>query len=89
MIGEKEMLDIAYVLSRNTPLRTLNLSENVVNAKAAVILAESLQSNSNLKELDLRHNKLGDAGIAVLLGPFIMQKLHKELDTVNRALKGG
>ena len=65
------MIDIAYVLSRNTPLRTLNLRENDVDAKAGVVLAQSLRSNSNLKELDLRDNRLGDAGIAVLLEPFI------------------
>jgi len=72
MIGEKEMLDIAYVVSKNTPLRTLNLSENVVDAKAAMILAKSLISNSHLREIDLRNNRLGNAGIAVLLEPFII-----------------
>jgi hypothetical protein len=75
MIGEKEMLDIAYVLSRNTPLRTLNLSDNVVDAKASLVLAQSLGSNSHLRELDLRNNRLGNAGIAVLMEPFILQKL--------------
>ena len=80
MIGDKEMIDIAYVLSRNTPLRTLNLSDNAVDAKAALVLAESLGSNSHLRELDLRNNKLGDAGVAVLMEPFIQQKLQKALD---------
>jgi len=75
MIGEKEMLDIAYVLSRNTPLRTLNLRDNVVDAKASLVLAQSLGSNSHLRELDLRDNKLGNAGVAVLMEPFILQKL--------------
>ena len=78
MIGHWEMRDIALVLSRNTPLRTLNLSDNVVDAKAALILAESLGSNSHLRELDLRDNRLGDAGIAVLLEPFISQKLQRD-----------
>jgi len=78
MIGHWEMRDIALVLSKNTPLRTLNLSENVVDAKAALILAESLGSNSHLRELDLRNNRLGDAGIAVLLEPFISQRLQRE-----------
>ena len=77
MIGDKEMIDIAYVLSRNTPLRTLNLSDNAVDAKAALVLAESLGSNSHLRELDLRNNRLGDAGVAVLMEPFILQKLQK------------
>jgi Ran GTPase-activating protein (RanGAP) involved in mRNA processing and transport len=72
MIGEKEMLDIAYVLSRNTPLRTLNLRDNVVDAKASLVLAQSLGSNSHLRELDLRDNKLGNAGVAVLMEPFIL-----------------
>mmetsp|Transcript_5920 Transcript_5920/g.9662 ORF Transcript_5920/g.9662 Transcript_5920/m.9662 type:complete len:205 (+) Transcript_5920:2323-2937(+) len=39
MIGEREMQDIAYVISRNTPLRTLNLSDNVVDPSAALVLA--------------------------------------------------
>jgi Ran GTPase-activating protein (RanGAP) involved in mRNA processing and transport len=72
MISEKEMIDISFVLSINTPLRNLNLSQNVVNAKAAKILSESLRTNSHLKVLDLRENKLGDAGVAVLLEPFII-----------------
>jgi len=54
MIGRNEMRDIAYVLKRNTPLRTLNLSENVVDVKAALVLADALRFNSNLRELDLR-----------------------------------
>ena len=73
MIGEKEMNDIAYVLSSNTPLRTLDLSKNVVDAKASLVLAQSLGSNSHLRELDLRENILGNAGIAVLMEPFILQ----------------
>lgn len=75
MIGEKEMLDIAYVISRNTPLKTLNLCNNVVDAKAAVILADAIGNNSHLKELDLRNNLLKDAGIAILMEPFISQIL--------------
>jgi len=59
MIGEKEMLDIAYVLSRNTPLRTLNLRDNVVDAKASLVLAQSLGSNSHLRELDSETTSLG------------------------------
>jgi len=75
MIGEKEMGDIAYVLSRNTPLRSLNLAENVVDAKAALVLASALESNSHLRELDLRQNKLQDAGIAILMRIFIQKRL--------------
>ena len=76
MIGEKEMIDIAYVLSRNTPLRTLNLSNNVIDAKAALVLANSLGSNSHLNEIDLRNNRLKDAGIALLMEIFIQQRLY-------------
>lgn len=72
MIGVKEIHDIAYVLSRNTPLKTLNLSNNIVDARAAVSIAESLENNSHLRELDLSNNRLGDAGIAILLQPFIL-----------------
>ena len=85
MIGDKEMIDIAYVLSRNTPLRTLNLSDNAVDAKAALVLAESLGSNSHLRELDLRNNRLGDAGVAVLMEPFITQKLQKALNSADKS----
>jgi len=83
MIGEKEMNDIAYVLQKNTPLKTLNLSDNVVDAKAAKILANALGYNSHLKELDLRDNKLGDSGIAVLIEPFILQKVLKHRNYIN------
>jgi Ran GTPase-activating protein (RanGAP) involved in mRNA processing and transport len=72
MIGLKEIIDISYVLSKNTPLRTLNLSENAIDAKAALILAEGLADNSHLRVVDLRQNRMEDAGIAVLLQPFIM-----------------
>ena len=75
MIGEKEINDIAYVISRNTPLKILNLSDNVIDTNAAFILAEALKSNSHLRELDLSSNRLGDAGIALLMQPFILQKL--------------
>lgn len=77
MIGEKEMIDIAYVLSIDTPLRSLDISKNVVDARASVILANSLKTNSHLRKLDLRENKLGNAGIAVLLEPFIQQQIRK------------
>ena len=72
MIGEKEMNDIAYVLSKNVQLKTLNLSDNVIDAKAALVLAKSLKNNSNLMELDLRRNRLKNGGIALLMEIFIM-----------------
>lgn len=75
MIGEKEMHDIAYVIAKNTPLKTLNLNHNVVDAKATLILGQALKSNSNLKEINLSDNKLGDAGIAVLMEIFVLQQL--------------
>jgi Ran GTPase-activating protein (RanGAP) involved in mRNA processing and transport len=78
MIGQREMLDIAKVIQKNTPLMTLNLSNNVVDANAAVILAQALSLNSHLKEIDLRNNKLKDAGIAILLEPFVLQKLQQK-----------
>lgn len=73
MIGEKEMIDIAYVISKNTPLTILNLSNNVVDPKAALVLANSLANNSNLKTLDLRNNKLGNCGVALIMELFIKQ----------------
>ena len=39
MIGEYEMPDIAYLLAQNPPLKTLNLSYNIINEKAGCILA--------------------------------------------------
>jgi NLR family CARD domain-containing protein 3 len=77
MIGEKEMIDIAYVISINPQLKTLNLSDNTVDAKSAVVLADALGSNSHLKEIDLRNNRLKDAGIAILLEPFIALSLQQ------------
>ena len=77
MIGLKEVIDISYVLAKNTPLRTLNLSQNAIDAKAALVLSEGFAANSHLREVDLRQNILEDSGIAVLLRPFIMQKLDR------------
>ena len=54
MIGLKEVIDISYVLAKNTPLRTLNLSQNAIDAKAALILSEGFAANSHLREVDLR-----------------------------------
>jgi len=71
MIGEKEMMDIAYVLQKNTPLTILDLSNNVIDPKAAQILSNALGTNSNLRQLDLRNNKLGNCGVAQIMEVFI------------------
>jgi len=73
MIGEKEMNDIAYVLQKNTPLRVLNLKQNVIDSKASKLLANALKHNSNLRELDLSDNRLKNAGIALISEIFILQ----------------
>lgn len=72
------MNDIAYVLQKNTPLRILNLSKNVIDAKATQVLANALKHNSNLKELDLSENRMKNAGIALISEIFILQQIQKE-----------
>jgi hypothetical protein len=42
MIGENAMIDIALLVSKNSPLKSLNLSQNVVNPKASLILSEAI-----------------------------------------------
>ena len=84
MIGEKEMNDIGYVVARNTPLKTLNLSGNVIDAKASLILSNALRSNSNLREIDLSDNNMNDAGIALLMEIFILQQLQSRKRKMDR-----
>lgn len=84
MIGEKEMMDIAYVLQKNTPLTILDLSNNVIDPKAAQILSNALGTNSNLRQLDLRNNKLGNCGVAQIMEVFIKQSLQKHYRNVEK-----
>ena len=84
MIGEKEMNDIGYVVARNTPLKTLNLSGNVIDAKASLILSNALRSNSNLREIDLSDNNMNNAGIALLMEIFILQQLQSRKRKMDR-----
>jgi Ran GTPase-activating protein (RanGAP) involved in mRNA processing and transport len=84
MIGEKAMNDIAYVIAKNIQLKALNLNDNVIDAKATLVLAKALKTNSNLQELDLRKNKLKNAGIAELMQIFIIQQKQRRQRKIER-----
>ena len=51
----------------NSPLKTLNLEKNNLDADCGILFANVLKSNSNLQVLNISKNKLGDMGINYLL----------------------
>jgi hypothetical protein len=60
------------MISKNTPLKILNLSKNSFDYESAAIIGDSLLNNSNLKSLDMSYNRMGDTGIRNLLYPLLM-----------------
>ena len=66
--GEQK-LDIpllAAALSKNTSLKTLELSSNGLDDEDAQVLADAVCDNSSLQELFLARNKITDVGITAL-----------------------
>jgi hypothetical protein len=55
------------VLDANSPLAILNLSDNQLHAEAGRALGRALRSSRALALLNLRLNRLGDAGCGALL----------------------
>lgn len=66
---------LCEMISKNTPLRTLNLSQNELDADCAALLANALVYNSNLRVLNVRDNRLGDLGVNLLVAPLIRKQL--------------
>eukprot|EP00439_Symbiodinium_sp_Y106_P035491 s2650_g4.t1 len=54
-------------LSENTSLQLLNISGNYLDFRAALLLEDSLENNTVLREMDVSHNGLGNLGIRSLL----------------------
>ena len=69
-IGEEAADDIAAVLSYNTKLQELYLSDNNFRTAGAIKIAKGLQNAINLTILDLNNNIVGEEAaddIAVVL----------------------
>ena len=58
--------DLADMLSHNSTLEELVISDNLFTAEAAKILAGNLRQNTTLKELRLFHNDLRDVGVKAI-----------------------
>ena len=60
MIGEEVADDIAAVLSHNTKLQKLYLSDNNFRTAGAIKIAKGLQNATNLTMLNLNNNNIGE-----------------------------
>jgi Ran GTPase-activating protein (RanGAP) involved in mRNA processing and transport len=63
------------VISDNCFLNVLNLSNNLLDQRSAVVLSQALKKNKILVELNLSCNKIGDYGIAMIVLPIAKQNL--------------
>ena len=62
-------LDIPIIIQEaiiNKQCTVLDLTENEITSEGAVLLADTLNNNSTLKELTLYNNRLGDKGVRSL-----------------------
>jgi len=75
MLGLEDARMLADMLSKNTPLRTLNLSQNELDSDCAALIANALVYNNSLNVLDLKSNRMGDFGVQHLLTPLIRKEL--------------
>eukprot|EP00760_Papus_ankaliazontas_P040124 PhM_4_TR9944/c0_g1_i1/m.51531 len=57
---------VAIALRRNTSVRALNLSDNVITSKGVMCLADMLEDNTTLVELSLARNNISNDGIQTL-----------------------
>jgi len=80
LLGVVDMKIISNMISKNPPLRILNLSQNNFDFECTFIMGDALISNTRLKSLDLSNNRLGDLGVRNLLKPMISLALHQEGD---------
>lgn len=61
------MIKFAEVLQENTSLEEIDLSNNLLDAKAAFCLAHGLRTNTSLKSFIVNGNPIGSSGIKFLL----------------------
>lgn len=71
MLGLEDARMLADMISKNTPLKTLNLSQNDLDANCAALIANALVYNSNITVINVRDNRLGDLGVQLLIAPLI------------------
>jgi Ran GTPase-activating protein (RanGAP) involved in mRNA processing and transport len=75
LLSFKEAQLIASMITKNTPLKILNLQRNSFDHQSAVVIGDALLSNNNLKSLDMSYNRIGDVGVRNLLYPLLMMGL--------------
>lgn len=75
MLGLEDARMLADMISKNTPLKTLNLSQNDLDANCAALIANALVYNSNITVINVRDNRLGDLGVQLLIAPLIRKQL--------------
>ncbi|XP_016116916.1 NACHT, LRR and PYD domains-containing protein 12-like, partial [Sinocyclocheilus grahami] len=70
-IADSGVTEISSLLRNSQTLQILSLKNNCITEGACHVLAEALNSNpSNLTELDLSENKLGNPGMKIILTLF-------------------
>ena len=81
-VGNECISSLCYMLKKNRPLLSLNLSWNIIDDNNAEIFARSLTENSKLTSLDVSNCSLGFKGINVFSD---MLKINKTLTTLHLA----
>ncbi|XP_042612070.1 ribonuclease inhibitor-like [Cyprinus carpio] len=70
-IGDSGVTEISSLLRNSQTLQILSLKNNCITEGGCHVLAAALNSNpSNLTELDLSENKLGNTGMKIILALF-------------------
>ena len=62
----KAVTALANMLSHNTTVKHLNISDNYLNGEGAEILAKGLSQNTTLENLNVFENKVGDIGVKAI-----------------------
>ncbi|RLN88357.1 hypothetical protein BBJ28_00000663 [Nothophytophthora sp. Chile5] len=78
VIGDRGAASLAFVLDQTPALQTLDLEENQVN-EVVVGLADGLEPNTNLQELNLEHNWITDVGAKQLYLKAFPSNLHRRI----------
>ena len=67
---------LAQGIQRNNSLESLNIKGNVIGDQGMILLAQSLVSAPNLKELDVSLNEIGPTGFQMLCDVLPQTNLH-------------
>ncbi|KAI8613185.1 hypothetical protein BC830DRAFT_1082850 [Chytriomyces sp. MP71] len=80
---------LADALSKNTVLKSLNLTNTKLNTQTATGLAKVLETNSTLEVLNLERNAIGPAGIKAIAMGLGENRGLRELKLSGQALSAG